>query len=71
MLEEDNVQVHEDLTVGVGPVRILDSQVKKLRGKEIRTVKVLWNEATKKMTWEMEDLVRNSNLHLFPSKSNF
>ena len=41
MLEEDDVQVCEDLTVGVGPVRILDSQVKQLRRKEIQTVKVL------------------------------
>ena len=40
------------------PVRILDSQVEKLWGKEIRTVKVLWNEATQEMTWEMEDLMR-------------
>ena len=32
--------------MGVGLVRILDSQVKQLRGKEIQTVKVLWDEAT-------------------------
>jgi len=31
-------------------IRILDSQVKQLRGKEIKTVKVLWNKATKEMT---------------------
>jgi len=37
------------------PVQILDSQVKQLRGKEIRTVKVLWDETTQEMTWEMED----------------
>ena len=41
VLQENNVQVREDLAVGVGPVRILDSQVKQLRGKEIRTIKVL------------------------------
>jgi len=35
------MQVREDLTIGAGLVRILDSQVKQLRGKEIRTVKVL------------------------------
>jgi len=28
VLEQDHVQVREDLTMGVGPVRILDSQVK-------------------------------------------
>jgi len=42
VLEEEDVQVREDLILGVGLVRILDSQVKQLRGKEIRTVKVLW-----------------------------
>ena len=41
MLEEDDVQVREDFTIGVRLVRILDSQVKQFRGKEIRTVKVL------------------------------
>jgi len=45
-------------------VRILDSQVKQLRGKEIRTVKVLWVEATQEMTWEMEDVMRWSYPHL-------
>ena len=41
VLEQDDVQVRENLTLGVGPVRIVDSQVKQLRGKEIQTVKVL------------------------------
>ena len=65
VLEQDDVQVREDLTMGVGPVRILDSQVKQLKGKEIRTVKVLWDEATQEMTWEMEDVMRKSYPHLF------
>jgi len=71
MLEEDDVQVREDPTIGVGPVRILDSQVKQLRGKEIRTVKVLWDKATQEMTWEMEDVMRRSYPHLFPGKFSF
>jgi len=41
VLESDEVQVREDLTIPVGPVRILDTQVKQLRGKELKTVKVL------------------------------
>ena len=41
VLEQDDVQVRENSTLGVGPMRILDSQVKQLRGKEIRTMKVL------------------------------
>ena len=69
--EEDDVQVREDLTMGVGLARILDSQVKQLRRKEIRTMEVLWDEATQKMTWEMEDLMRQSYPHLFLGKFNF
>jgi len=71
VLEEDDVQVREDLIVGVGSMRILDSQIKPFRGKEIRTVKVLLDEATQKLTWEMEDLTRQSYPHLFPGKLNF
>ena len=71
VLEQDDVQVRENLTLGVGSVRILDSQVKQLRGKEIQTVKVLWDEATQEMTWEMEDLMRKSYPLLFVGKSYF
>jgi len=39
--------------------------------KEIETVKVLWDEATQEMTWEMEDLKRKSYPHLFPGKFSF
>ena len=41
MLESDEVQVRKDLTMPIGPVRILDTQVKQLMGKELKTVKVL------------------------------
>jgi len=41
VLESDDIQIREDFTVSIGLVRILDSQVKQLRGKEIKTVKVL------------------------------
>jgi len=71
VLEQDDVQVREDLIMRVGPVRILDSQVKQLRGKEIRTVKVLWDEATQEMTWEMEDVMGRTYLHLFAGKFSF
>ena len=63
--------MREDLTMQAGPVRILDSQVKQLRGKEIKTVKVLWDEATQEMTWEMEDVMKRSYPHLFSGKLHF
>jgi len=34
-------------------------------------VKVLWDETTQEMTWEMEDRMRQSYLHLFPGKFYF
>jgi len=71
ILEDDDVQIREDLTIGAEPVRILDSQTKQLRGKEIRTVKVLWDEATQEMTWEMDDVMRRSYRHLFTGKFSF
>jgi len=71
VLESEEVQVREDLTMSVGPVRILDTQVKQLRGKELKKVKVLWDEATQEMTWEMEDLMRKSYPHLFAGKFYF
>jgi len=45
--------------------------MKQLRGKEIKTVKVLWDETTQEMTWEMEDRMRQSYPHLFHGKSYF
>jgi len=71
MLKSDGIQIREDLTVNTELVRILDSQVKKLQGKEIQTMKVLWDEITQEMTWEMENRMRQSYPHLFPGKSNF
>jgi len=68
VLETDDVQFRDDLTLDVTPVRIVDSQVKKLRGKEIQTVKVLWDEATQEATWEMEELMKESYPYLFPGK---
>jgi len=46
-------------------------QVKQLKGKEIRRVKVLWDEATQEMTWKMEDVMRRSYPHLFTGKFSF
>ncbi|XP_027905712.1 uncharacterized protein LOC114165253 [Vigna unguiculata] len=68
VFEADDIQVRDDLTMDVRPLQILDSQVKQLRGKEIETVTVLWDEATQEMTWEMKDLMRQSYPHLFPGK---
>lgn len=42
----DDIQLKENLSFEVPPMSIGDRSVKYLRGKEIRLVKVIWNQAT-------------------------
>nr|XP_025640603.1 uncharacterized protein LOC112735259 [Arachis hypogaea] len=42
VLEPESVELRENLTFQVTPVRINDTSVKKLRGKEVQLVKVAW-----------------------------
>jgi len=49
------VQLRDNLTIETLPVRIEGREVKKLRGKEIPLVKVVWGGATSEsLTWELE-----------------
>ena len=49
------INVEENLTYEEVPVEILDRQVKKLRNKEVASVKVLWrNQLVESATWEAE-----------------
>jgi hypothetical protein len=45
VIQSDDVQVRDNLTVETLPVRIEGREVKKLRGKEISLVKVVWDGA--------------------------
>ncbi|XP_072086995.1 uncharacterized protein [Arachis hypogaea] len=45
MLEPESVELKENLTFQVTPVRIDDCSVKKLRGKDVPLVKVAWERA--------------------------
>ncbi|WMV13738.1 hypothetical protein MTR67_007123, partial [Solanum verrucosum] len=50
------------------PVEILDQQVKRLRNKEIASVKFLWrNHLVEGATWEAEADMKSRYPHLFPS----
>ena len=65
----EDVQIIEDRTYKEVPVAILDHQVKKLRNKEIASVKVLWrNQQAEKITWEAEDMMKSTYPHLFEAK---
>ena len=58
--------VEENLSYEEAPVDILDRQVKRLRNKEIATVKVLWrNHLVEGATWEVEADMRSHYSQLF------
>ena len=68
MVQIDDVQVRDNLTVEVLPIRVEDREVKILRGKEIALVKVVWGgPAGESLTWEREDQMKESYPTLFPS----
>jgi len=43
VLEAEDIQIREDLTVEVSPVALEDNKVKEHRGKEIRLVTFIWD----------------------------
>ena len=49
-------------------VEILDRQVRRLRNKEVASVKVLWmSQSVEGATWEAEAAMKVKYSHLFPS----
>ena len=66
-----DVQVTEDLSYEEVPVAILDRQVRKLRTKDVASVKVLWrNKNMEEMTWEAEEEMKSKYPYLFQSEDN-
>ncbi|XP_070014657.1 uncharacterized protein [Nicotiana sylvestris] len=66
VLDFNMIQLDGDLTYDVEPVTILDRQVRKLRSKNIASVKVQWrNQLVNEATWETKWEMRNSYPHLF------
>ncbi|XP_070050581.1 uncharacterized protein [Nicotiana tomentosiformis] len=63
----DDVQVTEKLLNKETPIAILDRQVRRLRTKDVASVKVLWrNNNVEEMTWEAEEGMKSRYPHLFP-----
>ncbi|XP_070010044.1 uncharacterized protein [Nicotiana sylvestris] len=67
-----DVQVIEDLSYEEEvPVAILDRQVRKLRTKDVASVKVLWrNRNMEEMTWEAEEEMKSKYPYLFQKEDN-
>ena len=63
-----DVTIEENSSYEEVPVEILDRQVKRLRNKEIASVKVLWrNQLLESATWEAEEDIQERYPYLFPT----
>ncbi|KAK6284671.1 hypothetical protein POUND7_003623 [Theobroma cacao] len=66
VIRYETIQLQDNLTYEEQPIAILEKQVKKLRSKDVASVKVLWrNHTSKEVTWEVEDDMRTKHSHLF------
>ncbi|WMV51482.1 hypothetical protein MTR67_044867 [Solanum verrucosum] len=66
-----NIEIKDTLSYGEIPVQILDRQVRKLRTKEVASVKVLWrNQFVEDATWEAEEDVKKRYPLIFKSEDN-
>nr|XP_009773402.1 PREDICTED: uncharacterized protein LOC104223615 [Nicotiana sylvestris] len=63
----DDVPVTDQLSYEEAPIAILDRLVRRLRTKDVSSVKVLWrNNNEDEMTWEAEEYMNSRYPHLFP-----
>ncbi|KAL2319485.1 hypothetical protein Fmac_028454 [Flemingia macrophylla] len=68
VIESDDIQIKENLTYKTVPLRIDDKRVKRLRGKDIPLVKVVWGgNREESATWELESKMREAYPMLFTS----
>ncbi|WMV45713.1 hypothetical protein MTR67_039098 [Solanum verrucosum] len=62
----EDVQVTRDLTYEKVHISILDRQIRRLRNKEVASVKELWrNQQVEEITWEAEDAMKLKYPHHF------
>ncbi|XP_059292641.1 uncharacterized protein LOC132046113, partial [Lycium ferocissimum] len=67
VLNNEEIEINEGLTYEKKLVQILDRQVRRLRMKDVASVKVLWrNHNTEEATWEAEEDMKKTYPHLFP-----
>ena len=60
VLAPQTIEVRSDLSYEKAPVQIIDRQVKRLRNKDIASVKVIWrHHSVEKVTWEPKEDMRH------------
>ncbi|WMV24474.1 hypothetical protein MTR67_017859 [Solanum verrucosum] len=71
IIPTENIGIKDSLSYEEIPAQILDRQVRKLRTKEVASVKVLWrNKFVEEATWEAEEDMKKRYPHLFESGKN-
>ncbi|XP_057992357.1 uncharacterized protein LOC131173831 [Hevea brasiliensis] len=66
VISEPDLKILEDLSYIEQPIQIIDTQIRKLRNKEIPKVKALWNRHNmEKCMWEIHDSMIQQYPHLF------
>ena len=66
VIQWDSVLLDQNLTFKEEPITILDRQIRKLRSKEVASVKVQWkHRPVEEATWETESDIRSKYPHLF------
>jgi len=72
VIQWDSVLLDQNLTFEEEPVTILDRQIRKLRSKEIGSVKVQWkHRPVEEATWETESDMRSRYPQLFERSGAF
>ncbi|WMV09447.1 hypothetical protein MTR67_002832 [Solanum verrucosum] len=68
IIPTEDISIKDILSYEEIPIQILDRQVRKLRMKEVASVKVLWrNHFFEEATWEAEEDMKKRYPHLFKS----
>ncbi|KAK2410352.1 hypothetical protein QL285_045719 [Trifolium repens] len=65
VITPDDIQLKENLSFEVPPVKVADRKMKRLRTKDIPLVKIIWNEVTGDATWELESKMKEQYPELF------
>ncbi|XP_070046901.1 uncharacterized protein LOC107763386 [Nicotiana tabacum] len=66
VLDRHEIEVDDTLTYEEIPVVIVDRQVRRLRTKDVASVKVIWsNHSAEEATWEPEEVMKKKYPYLF------